>query len=654
MLENSEERFRSVVETANDAIICIDSHGNIDSWNQAATKSFGYSGDEALGKPLTVLMPERFRDDYQSGMNRMVATGKSSIIGKTVDMAGLRKDGSEFPIELSVAAWKTKQGMFFTGIVRDVTDRKLVEEALRKARDELEQLVRERTAELVKANEQLRREIEDRKRVEEALRDTNELLEKIFSTTHLLIAYMDTDFNFIRVNHAYAATDGHEPEFFVGKNHFDLYPHEGNESIFGSVVEKGEPHTAYARPFEYAEHPERGVTYWDWTLHPVKKVSGKVEGLVLGLVNVTERIKTEEALRESQKRYKGLWDGAPIAYHTLDTRGIITHVNQTETNMLGYTRDEMVGKPIFEFILPEQRKEAEERFRLKLAGEHIPRHDNRIYVKKNGSKINVSIDDVLERDSNGKVTGVRTTMLDVTEQKQAEEALKESEERLRFLSSQLLTAQENERKRIAQELHDSIGQSLTAIKFGLENSLDQRAGCTAEARVESLEAVIPLVQQAIEEVRRIHTDLRPSMLDDLGILATINWFCREFQMIYSDVRIEKQVDVQENEVPESLKMVIFRVLQEAMNNIAKHSDADLVRLCFKKTDATTGLTIEDNGRGFDLQGALSLNSPEKGFGITSMKERTELAGGSFAIESTPGTGTVVRASWPYNNTKSIP
>ena len=511
--DSGEERFRSVVETANDAIICIDSHGNIDFWNPASRKIFGYSADEALGKPLTVLMPERFRDDYQSGMNRMVATGKSRVIGKTVDMVGLRKDGSQFPIELSIAAWKTKQGVFFTGIVRDVTHRKQVEKALRKARDELEQRVQERTAELVKANEQLRREIEERKRVEEALRDNNELLEKIFSTTHMLIAYMDTDFNFIRVNRAYAAADGREPEFFVGKNHFDLYPYEGNESIFGSVVEKGEPYTAYAKPFEYTEHPERGVTYWDWTLHPVKKVSGKVEGLVLGLVNVTERIKTEE--------------------------------------------------------------------------------------------------------------------------------------RLRFLSSQLLTAQENERKRIAQELHDSIGQSLTAIKFGLENSLDERARHTAKTRVESLEAVIPLVQQAIEEVRRIHTDLRPSMLDDLGILATINWFCREFQMIYSDVRIEKQVDVQENEVPEPLKMVIFRVLQEAMNNIAKHSDADLVRLCFKKTDATIGLTIEDNGQGFDLEDALSLEGSERGFGITSMKERTELAGGAFAIESTPGTGTVVRASWPY-------
>jgi PAS domain S-box-containing protein len=369
--------------------------------------------------------------------------------------------------------------------------------------------------ELEKRVRKLEKEGAERRSIEEALRNTNELLEKIFSTTHMLIAYMDKDFNFIRVNHAYAVADGRDPGFFAGKNHFELYPDEDNQSIYSRVVEQGEPYSAYAKPFEYAEHPERGLTYWDWTLYPVKKASGEVKGLVLGLVNVTRRIKAEEALRQSRKHF--------------------------------------------------------------------------------------------------------------------------------------MTAQENEKKRVAQELHDSIGQSLTAIKFALENSLDERAGRTAEARVESSRAVIPVVQQAIEEVRRIHTDLRPSILDDLGILTTINWFCREFRMIYSNIRIEKEVAVQENEVPEPLKMVIFRVLQEAMNNIAKHSDADLARLSFRKTDSAIALTVEDNGRGFDPEKALSLKNSEKRFGITSMKERTELTGGSFAIKSTPGTGTAISASWPQDS-----
>ena len=143
------------------------------------------------------------------------------------------------------------------------------------------------------------------------------------------------------------------------------------------------------------------------------------------------RERAEEALRESQARYRQLWDDAPVAYHTLDARGMILHVNQTEAAMLGYTKEEMVGQSIFDFVLPEQRKEAKERFQLKLAGEPVPKDLDRIYVRKDGSRIYVSVDDVLEDDSAGKVVGVRTTMVDVSERKRAEVALRESEKRFR-------------------------------------------------------------------------------------------------------------------------------------------------------------------------------------------------------------------------------
>ena len=115
-------------------------------------------------------------------------------------------------------------------------------------------------------------------------------------------------------------------------------------------------------------------------------------------------------------------------------RGIVRQVNRTEIDMLGYTREEMVGKPIFEFILPEQRKDAEERFRLKLAGENISKQEDRVYVKKDGSKIHVFIDDVVEHDSDGKVLGIRTTMVDISEQKLAEEVLKESSEKIKLFA----------------------------------------------------------------------------------------------------------------------------------------------------------------------------------------------------------------------------
>jgi PAS domain S-box-containing protein len=125
--------------------------------------------------------------------------------------------------------------------------------------------------------------------------------------------------------------------------------------------------------------------------------------------DITDRKRAEEALRESQKRYKELWDDAPVAYHMLDTKGIIKQVNHTETDMLGYTRDEMVGESIFKFVLPEQRKEAKERFRLKLAGKRLAKQDDRIYVRKDGSKMHVSIDDVLEHDTLLKKQGYSPT-----------------------------------------------------------------------------------------------------------------------------------------------------------------------------------------------------------------------------------------------------
>ena len=257
---------------------------------------------------------------------------------------------------------------------------------------------------------------------------------------------------------------------------------------------------------------------------------------------------------------------------------------------------------------------------------------------------------VEERTAELKIAN-RRMRREIRERTRAEEALRQSERELRLLSFQLLTAQEKERKRIAGELHDGIGQSLSTIKFAVENSMRRMDKGAAEASADSLEAVVPLAQEAIEEVRRIAMDLRPSTLDDMGILATISWFCREFQAIYSGISIEKQINIEEDEVPDLLKTVIYRVFQEAMNNVTKHSNANLVRFSLRKTDGTIELAIEDNGLGFDLEDALSVDSDRRGLGLASMKERTELSGGSFAIDSAQGRGTIVRASWPLQQSQ---
>jgi signal transduction histidine kinase len=215
---------------------------------------------------------------------------------------------------------------------------------------------------------------------------------------------------------------------------------------------------------------------------------------------------------------------------------------------------------------------------------------------------------------------------------------------LRRLSSKILEAQEEERKRISLELHDSIAQSLSAVKFSLETKLNEMGGSAAPQGT-SLEDIFSRLKDCIEETRMIMTNLRPSLLDDLGILATINWKCREYQKVYSGINVEKQIDIQEDDVPEPLKIVIYRIIQEACNNVAKHSRADAMRLSLRKAGKKIEFSLVDNGTGFDVEQALSVVQPERGIGLASMKERTELSGGSFSIHSQKGVGTTVYASW---------
>ena len=224
--------------------------------------------------------------------------------------------------------------------------------------------------------------------------------------------------------------------------------------------------------------------------------------------------------------------------------------------------------------------------------------------------------------------------------------LASSNEKLRVLSTQMLTAKEDKRKRISRELHDTIGQSLSAVKFTVENVLQELEEEGSGKRVQTLESTVRMVQGAVEEVRRIQKNLRPPTLDDLGLLATISWFCREFEGVYSDIRIEREIHLEEEDVPGPLKIVIYRVMQEALNNVAKHSGTTAVHLALRQNDGRIEMEIRDNGVGFNPDEVFSRTDPERGFGLFSMKERTELSEGRFSVEAAEGTGTKILASWP--------
>jgi signal transduction histidine kinase len=231
-------------------------------------------------------------------------------------------------------------------------------------------------------------------------------------------------------------------------------------------------------------------------------------------------------------------------------------------------------------------------------------------------------------------------------------ALKDSESKLRALSNKILETQEAERKTIAKELHDSIGSSLTAIKYALEKKLadinQKPADLNQKLNTEgiSLEQVIKMVRNLMDETRRIASNLRPSLLDDLGLLAAIASICREHKRLYDGVQIETRLNIQESDIPDSLKIVIYRVLQEALNNIIKHSGADHVDLTLERTEQGIVFSIEDNGKGFDLSEVGTGLDCTGGMGLDGMSERVALSNGRFDITTEKGGRTAIRAFWP--------
>lgn len=355
---------------------------------------------------------------------------------------------------------------------------------------------------------------EELRRNHDALQKTNELLENMFSNIHVMVAFLDRDFNFIRVNRAYAEADGREPEFFMGKNHFELYPNEENERIFRGVVETGEPYSVSEKPFEYAGHPERGVTYWDWSLVPVKDGEGYVTGVVLSLINVTGRRRAMDELRTSR-------------------------------------------------------------------------------------------------------------------------------EMLRNLSAHIDAVREGERTSIAREIHDELGQALTAIKMDvswLKNRLVEDEVLHSKA-----EEIISLVDQTIQSVKRISQELRPGVLDDLGLAAAIEWGAREFEK-RTGIKCEFRCDAETVPLDRNRATAIFRIFQEALTNVARHAQATRVTITLTDSGGVIVLTVKDNGRGISKAEMRDPNS----YGLIGMRERVEFLGGRFSITGVSGKGTTLTVAIPLN------
>jgi signal transduction histidine kinase len=253
---------------------------------------------------------------------------------------------------------------------------------------------------------------------------------------------------------------------------------------------------------------------------------------------------------------------------------------------------------------------------------------------------------------------------DITERKRGEEVLQQKtlelqqlteslEERVRErtrelaeLSLQLVSAQEKERERISYELHDQVWQNLVAIRMEMELLFSGRGDRDWKDLQNRSQKLMAEMLETVLKIRAMQGDLWPYVLDDIGLVATLDWYCREFGKSHPGLAVQIKDGVTEAEILPAAKIVIYRILQEALNNVTKHSRADRVDIRLTARDHSLEFSIADNGVGFDLREAIAGRSPWGGLGLLSIKARTELSGGDFEVESAKGKGTRVRAIWP--------
>lgn len=347
-----------------------------------------------------------------------------------------------------------------------------------------------------------------------------------------------------------------------------------------------------------------------------------------------ERRRKEQALLAALAESEDLYQNAACGYHSLDRECVFVRINDTELRMLGYDREELVGKKrIQDLHTPESLRRFKEHYPHFIASGQV-RDLEFEFLRKDGSVLPVLISASMVRDSAGRYLMSHTTVYDISERKRAEQELAAYTERLHQLSTHLQTVREEERARVARELHDELGQLLTALKIDIVRLRGQAPADTAMTT--QLAEMTALVDQTIASVRGIAADLRPIMLDELGLKSAVEWLSEDFAKRYAHISFKLACALDDCKVEGEQATAAYRIIQECLTNVVKHAQASKIHVAIGVRERRQlHISVQDNGRGLQQHGG------QGGFGLLGMRERVSALGGSLDVSSMPGEGVVV-------------
>ena len=409
----------------------------------------------------------------------------------------------------------------------------------------------------------------------------------------------------------------------------EIYVDPARREEFKQLLEK---HGA-VRDFEHETFRKDGTRIWvSVNARAVVDEAGKVLYYEGTARDITQRKQAEQALRESEERYRELFENSKDALYVHDMSGCYTSVNRAAERLSGYTREELIGQHFSIFLNPEYESHIRGHLGRKLEEPSETTYETEISTKHD-RQVPVEISSRLIL-ADGIPVGVQGCMRDVSERKRVQAAA-------RTYSRRLIEAQEGERRRLSRELHDQLGQILTAVKMNLHAL---RHKCSAPEILASIEDNMKVIDEAVDQVRDLSVDLRPLLLDDLGLVVAVRWYLdRQAKSCGVPADFTTHSISEDDRFSSELETACFRIVQEAVTNVARHARASRISVVLERVGQDLILLISDDGAGFDMK---ALRTSAATLGLRSMEERVQAVGGSITIDSAPQAGTAICARIP--------
>lgn len=602
----AEEYIRyqaNLLEHVSDAIIGTDMNSTITSWNPAAEAIYGLQAEQVIGRTIRDVL----KTEYNNNMTREQVVQQFLEEGVWQgEVIQERKDGTRITILSSVSLVRDHAGVPIAMVAID-------------------------------------RDMTARKQVEDQLRQTENLLRTVLNSVPITIFATDETGVFTLSEGKGLESMGLKPGQLVGHPALEMYS-------FVRIMQEGGQQTSGQEVIDRALAGETLTVFVqmqgaDFETHigPVRDTTGQITGMVGIALDISERRQAEQALKESEQRLQLLTESIPDMIWSASPDGVSDYYNESFLKYLGKTLDEMHGWAWVNTLHPEDREKSiaawteaikkgknyEAEFRIRRAADGEYRwHLGRATPL---------------RDPTGKILRWYGTCTDIDEKKRAETKLRDASERLQSLSRRQLQLQESERRAIARELHDQIGQMLTALRVTLEMSTQ----LPPDQAVRKSEQAKGIVDELLTRVSSLSLQLRPPILDDLGLLPALAWHVHQYEEQTGTAVDLKHRGLKGKRFDSQLETTTYRIVQEALTNSARHARATHIEIDIRVSIELLSLSIRDNGDGFD---PTAPPRHTQSSGLSGMRERASLVGGTFQIESKPGQGTRLSIELPLEST----